>query len=171
MTDAEHIYEELREACAKAQQHKDKVSELGPKLADAYAKIDRLEHEHVAELENKLREARAAAFEEAAQLAHDQTSDEPHPGDWCAACWHIRDGIRALADAPPQSEAIFHTKTLHWISEARAAAIEEAILFIERGRFLSDDAPTAHFAREVVAGLRRHFALAAAPPHSERGVG
>jgi hypothetical protein len=49
------------------------------------------------------REARTAAFEEAAQIANDQTSDDPQPGDWNDACSHIRDALRAL-DAPPQSE-------------------------------------------------------------------
>jgi hypothetical protein len=50
-----------------------------------------------------VREARAAAFEEAAQIANDQTSDDPQPGDWNDACSHIRDALRAL-DAPPQSQ-------------------------------------------------------------------
>lgn len=39
---------------------------------------------------------RNAVLEEAAQLAFDQASDEPQPGDWNDACGRIFNLIRAL---------------------------------------------------------------------------
>ena len=42
-------------------------------------------------------QARTAAIEMCAQLAFDQTSDDPPPGDWNEACEHICEMQRALA--------------------------------------------------------------------------
>jgi hypothetical protein len=46
-------------------------------------------------------------------------------------------------------------------ARVRAAALEEAATLVLDGSFLHDQAPTAQFAREVAAMLRRHVALAA----------
>jgi hypothetical protein len=41
------------------------------------------------------------------------------------------------------------------LAKARGDAIEECARFVENGRFLHDDAPTARLARECAAGIRR----------------
>lgn len=67
----------------------------------------------------------------------------------CSACGRIEQPCRECAGE--KSISARHD------AEVRAKAIESVIAFIEGGRFLHDQAPTARFAREVVAGIRRQF--------------
>jgi hypothetical protein len=52
------------------------------------------------------------------------------------------------------------------VERIRAETIEECAKFVENGRFLSEEAPAAQFARECSRGIRRLAALAPAQPET-----
>jgi hypothetical protein len=61
--------------------------------------------------ERRLAEVEREAVKRCAQEAFDQTSDDPQPGDWNAACEHIASKLRATIDATIKESAPAQSST------------------------------------------------------------
>lgn len=114
----------------------------------------------------------AAEFEEVEHDAFDRASIADQ-----AACNTTARQARAAGKIEGMSISTDERQAIARI--ARAQAIETVIAFIafiEGGHFLHDDAPIKRFARECVAGIRRHFATtqpaqpSATPPEDRKAT-
>jgi chromosome segregation ATPase len=106
-----------------------------------------------------LRDARAALRE--AERERDEARTKV--GELGGMVVDLRERLSAAEAAVAEAQQVEAEAWIARVDEARREGIEEAISVIERGRFLSDDAPPARFAREVVAAIRRELA----PPSTE----
>lgn len=82
--------ERLQAALTAAEAERDEMTSAATVLSNKLTK-----------LESRLAAAEKDAIERCAQLAFDQTSDDPQPGDWNDCARHIAASIRALAVEKP----------------------------------------------------------------------